>query len=158
LSIMELADYVPHDFEFRVKATLASSSVPLYSNVEKINITTYLDVVYPVPDKLYITGAATPKSWMGGGDPAESSQEFTKINPYTFELASLDITPSSGFLLIPVYGDWSHKYGFTGEKETNNVNGDTFKPEGNDFKSPDVAGSYKITVNFKTGKYSMIKN
>ena len=158
LSIMELKDYVSHPFEFRVKSTLAGSSVPLYSNVVKINITTYLDVVYPVPDKLYITGAATPKDWMGGGAAPEPSQEFTKINPYTFELAGLDIKPSAGFLLVPVYGNWDHKYGFTGDKEANNVNGDSFRPEGNDFKSPDVAGNYKITVNFKTGKYSMIKN
>ena len=155
LSGLELKDYMSHPFEFRVSAIIANSSMePLYSNVVKINITTYLDVVYPVPDKLYITGAATPKSWMGGGDPEEVSQRFTKVNSYLFVIESLDINANSGFLFVPVYGDWSNKYGFTGDASTNNPSGDTFRPNGNDFKSPATSKAYKITVNFKTGKYS----
>ena len=155
LSGLELKDFVPHSFEFRVKATLSNSSVPLYSNVVKIKITTYLDVVYPVPAKLFITGAATPKSWMSGGDAEVSSQKFTLINPYTFVLNSLEIIGGQEFLLVPVYGNWDNKYGFTGDGAQNNVNGDTFKPGGNNFKAPPASKSYKITVNFKTGKYSI---
>jgi starch-binding outer membrane protein SusE/F len=154
LSGLELADYEPHPFEFRIKSTLATGAVPLYSNVVKINVTTYLDVVYPVPDKLYITGAATPASWMGGGDAPNEDQELTKINTYTFQLESLEINGGEGFLFVPVYGNWDNKYGFTGEGLANNVAGDSFKPGGNDFKAP-ADGTYKITVNFKTGKYSM---
>ncbi len=154
LSGLELKDFVAHNFEFRIKATLANSSVPLYSNVVKIKITTYLDVVYPVPANLYITGAATPKSWMGGGDAEVLTQKFTKVSSYLFVLESLQINASSPFLFVPVYGDWNNKYGFTGDKEKNNPTGDTFKPDGNDFISPSTAKAYKITVNFKTGKYS----
>jgi len=154
LSGLELPDYQEHTFQFRVKATLANGSVPLYSNVIEIPITTYLDVVYPVPDKLFITGAATPGGWMGGGDAPLASQEFQKINPYTFQIASLAINASQGFLFVPVYGNWNNKYGFTGAGMTNNPAGDTFRPEGNDFVSPGTAKAYKITVNFKTGRYS----
>lgn len=153
LAALELEDGVPHNFEFRVKAALVNNNAPLYSNTLSITITTYLDVVYPVPDKLFITGAATPKGWMGGGDAEEPTQAFTKINAYTFELSSLDINADSPFLFVPVYGDWSNKYGFTGDALQNNPNGDSFKPEGSDFTSG-AAGTYKITVNFKTGKYS----
>ncbi|MBX7124077.1 MAG: SusE domain-containing protein [Cyclobacteriaceae bacterium] len=154
LSGMELKDFVSHAFEFRIKATLFGGSAPVYSNVVKINITTYLDVVYPVPDKLYITGAATPGNWMGGGDAELVAQRFNKVNAYTFVIESLNINASSGYLFVPVYGDWSHKYGFTGSAQGNNPAGDTFKPEGNDFVSPATAKAYKITVNFKTGKFS----
>jgi starch-binding outer membrane protein SusE/F len=154
LAALELKDYVPHNFEFRIKATLANSSVPVLSNVVQIKITTYLDVVYPVPANLYITGAATPAGWMGGGDPENLDQKFAKINSYTFQIASLQINASSGFLLVPVYGNWDNKYGFTGSGLGNNPNGDSFKPGGNDFVSPSTAKAYKITVNFKTGKYS----
>jgi hypothetical protein len=156
LSGLELQDYMPHEFEFRIKSTLANSSLPQYSNTVKIKISTYLDVVYPVPAELFITGAATPKNWMGGGDAPVASQQFTKINAYTFELASLDITGGSGFLFVPVYGNWDNKYGFTGTAQQNKPAGDTFKPAGNDFISP-ATGTYKITVNFKTGKYSFEK-
>lgn len=154
LSAMELKDFQPHVFEFRVKATLSNGSVPLYSNVIPITITTYLDVVYPVPAKLYITGAATPANWMGGGDPPLASQEFTMTNSYTFEL-SLPLNASSGFLFVPVYGNWDNKYGFTGEGMKNNPMGDTFVPGGNDMVSPATAKTYKITVNFKTGRYTI---
>lgn len=154
LAVMELKDFYPHNFEFRIKATLAGGSVPVYSNKVQITISTYLDVVYPVPTNLYITGAATPASWMGGGDPELLTQKFTKVNSYKFEIASLMINSNSPFLFVPVYGNWDNKYGFTGAKEANNVNGDSFKPGGEDLKSPGVAKAYKITVNFKTGRYT----
>jgi hypothetical protein len=154
LSGLELKDFVPHNFEFRVKATLANNSEPVYSNVLPIKITTYLDVVYPVPDKLYITGDATPKGWMGGGDAENLSQKFTKTNAYTFVLSNIQMKASNPFLFVPVYGNWDNKYGFTGAKAANNPSGDSFKPGGEDLVSPATTKTYKITVNFKTGKYS----
>ncbi len=157
LLAMDLKEAMPHNIEIRVKSSLANGSVPLFSNVLKIVITPYLDVVFPVPAKLFITGAATPASWMGGGDPELASQRFTKISSSEFELASLAINPNQGFLFIPVYGDWNNKYGYTGAGLANNVNGDSFQPNGNDFKSPAVAGNYKINVSFKTGKYTFTK-
>ena len=63
LASLELKDFVPHNFEFRVKASLANNTAPVYSNVVKIKITTYLDVVYPVPAALYVVGDATPSAW-----------------------------------------------------------------------------------------------
>ena len=157
LNIMELVENMAHNMEIRVKSSLANGSIPLYSNVITIVITPYLDVLYPVPANLYITGAATPGNWMGGGDPELPSQKFTKISSSEFELASLAINPDQGFLFVPVYGNWTNKYGFTGPGLTNNVNGDDFQPGGNDFKSPPIAGNYKINVSFKTGKYTMTK-
>jgi len=155
LAVLELKDFVPHNFEFRIKATLASGSVPVYSNKVAITITTYLDVVYPVPANLYITGSATPGNWMGGGAPELLSQKFTKVNAYRFELTGLQLNANSAFLFVPVYGNWDNKYGFTGAKEANNVNGDSFRPGGEDLKSPGETKTYKIIVNFKTGRYSL---
>ena len=125
----------------------------------KIKITTYLDVVFAVPAKLFITGAATPIGWQAGNgkEPEPSGQKFTLVNPYTFVINSIALNASSGYLLIPVYSDWGAKYGFTGDKEKNNPTEDTFKPDGNDFLSPSAGGNYKIMVNFKTGKISLTK-
>jgi hypothetical protein len=163
LSNLELPDFKVHPFEFRIKATLANGKEPQLSNVIKINITTYLDVVYPVPANLYITGSATPGGWQAGtaGEAVPAGQQFTKINSYSFQINSLALTfngtadGNNGFLLLPVYGSWSAKYGFTGAKHANNGSGDTFKPDGNDFAPPSPSGNYKIVVNFKTGKYTM---
>lgn len=154
---MDLPENVAAKLEVRVVSTLINGSVPLTSNVLKMTVTPYLDVVYPVPANLYITGAATPGNWMGGGDPELLSQKFTKISSSEFQINSLNMKASQGFLFVPVYGNWSNKYGFTGGGLGNNPDGDTFKPEGSDFVSPGVAGNYRINVSFKTGKYTFTK-
>ena len=154
---MDLPENVAHKLEVRVIATLINGTVPLPSNVLKMTVTPYLDVVYPVPANLYITGAATPGNWMGGGDPELASQKFTKISSSEFQINSLNMKAGQGFLFVPVYGNWSNKYGFTGAGLGNNPNGDNFKPEGSDIISPAVAGNYRINVSFKTGKFTFTK-
>lgn len=158
LSGLELADFVPQNFEFRIKATLANNSVPVYSNVVAIKITTYLDVVYPVPANLFIIGDATPGGWtntVGNLDPA---QRFTLVNPYTYQISSIALTGGKYYLLLPVAGSWNNKYAFKGTKNQNNTLGDVFVPDsGEDFLAPSSSGNYKVTVNFKTAKTSLEK-
>ncbi len=146
---------IPHNFEFRIKSTLANNTVPLYSNVISYTITPFLDVMYPVPANLYITGSATPASWQCGcGEPELLSQKFTKVSSSKFEL-NIELSANNSYLFLPVYGSWSAKYGYTGNNNENNVNGDNFKPNGGDMKAPPVTKSYKITVDFKTGKFTV---
>lgn len=146
---------MPHNFEFRIKANLINNSATVYSNVIKMTITPFLDVLYPVPANLYITGSATPASWQCGcGEPELLSQKFTKVNAFTFKL-TIALSANNSYLLLPVYGSWSAKYGYTGGNNANNVYADDFKPNGGDLKSPPVGGVYTITVNFKTGKFTL---
>ena len=150
-----LTDSVVRNFEIRLRSTLANTSAPLYSNIYNISIGTYFDVVYPVPLNLYITGEATPLNWQCGcgADGPGTTQKFTKITSSKFEL-TVALNGGKSFLFLPVYGSWNAKYGFTGAGNQNNVNGDDFKPDGSDMKAPN-SGTYKITVDFKTGKYSI---
>lgn len=152
---MGLIENMPHNMEIRVKSTLKNNSVPLYSNVIKVVVTPYLDVVYPVPANLYITGAATPAGWQCGcGEPELLSQKFTKVSSSKFEL-TIALSANNSYLLLPVYGSWSAKYGGTGANNSNNPAGDDFKPDGGDLKAPAAGGTYKITVDFKTGKFTV---
>jgi hypothetical protein len=158
LSGLELADFVPQDFEFRIKATLSNNSVPVYSNVVKIKITTYLDVVYPVPANLFMIGDATPAQWDNNVAKLDPAQKFTLINTYTFQINSIALTGGKYYLLLPVAGSWDSKYAFPGTKDQNNRLGDTFKlNDGQDFLAPAESGNYKVTVNFKTAKVSLEK-
>ena len=156
LLTMGVLEDLPHNIEFRIKSTLANGSVPLYSNVIKLVFQPYLDVVYPVPAKLFITGSATPAGWQCGcGEPDLISQKFTKVSSSKFEL-TVALSANNSYLLLPVYGSWSAKYGGTGaSNNSNNVNGDGFKPNGSDLKAPGSTGTYKITVDFKTGTFSV---
>lgn len=157
LGKMNLQENMPHQLEFRVKAAI-NGSAPVYSNVVKMTVTPYLDVAVALPasGKLYITGSATPGSWMGGGDPELASQRFTKVNSTQYEIV-LPLSAGNSFLFVPVYGDWSNKYGYDGSNNSNNVYGDNFKVNGGDMKAPPETATYKITVNFKTGKYTVVK-
>lgn len=147
----------PHNIEFRIKSALKGNAVPVYSNVLKVIVTPYLDVKYPVPANLFITGSATPVGWQCAcGEAPVVAQQFTKVNDYTFEL-TLPLSANNEYLLLPVYADWSAKYGFTGDNSMNSVLGDDFKPGGNNIKAPNVTGNYKITVDFKVGKFTLVK-
>ena len=155
LTKLGMVENIPHNIEFRVKSTLINKSAALFSNVIKIVITPYLDVVYPVPAALYITGSATPLNWQCGcATDVGTTQKFTKVSSTKFEL-TIALSANNSYLLLPVYGSWAAKYGFVGGNNANNVNGDDFKPEGGDMKAPATSGIYKITVEFKTGKWTV---
>ena len=155
LLTLGMMEDMPHNIEFRVKSSI-NGAVPLYSNVIKIVFQPYLDVVYPVPAKLFITGSATPAGWQCGcGEPDLLTQKFTKVSSSKFELV-ITLSANNSYLLLPVYGSWSAKYGGVGaSNNSNNVTGDLFKPNGSDLKAPGSTGSYKITVDFKTGAFTV---
>lgn len=154
---MDLLENVPHDVEFRIKSTI-NGAVPVYSNVVKMRVTPYLDVavVLPHTGELFITGSATPASWMGGGDPDNTAQKFTKKSSSLFEI-TINLNGGGSYLFVPDYGDWGNKFGYVGANNQNNVNGDEFKKEGGDILAPPASGSYKIEVNFKTGRFTVTK-
>jgi hypothetical protein len=61
------------------------------------------------------------------------------------------------YLLLPINGFWGAKYGGLGSNNTNNPDGDDFKPEGGDLRSPATPGTYKIVVDFQRGKFSLTR-
>jgi starch-binding outer membrane protein SusE/F len=148
------------NYEARITASIGGNAAKLASNKFPFRAKSYNPppkVNPPASGKLFITGAATPGGWMGGGNPELATQRFTRVSPTRFELASLAINGDQSFLFVPVYGDWSAKFGYTGAGNANNTNGDTFRADGNDFKAPAVSGNYKIVVDFQTGTYTFTK-
>jgi hypothetical protein len=133
--------------DYRIKATTASGAIA-YSNTVSVSMTPFS----PVPANLYIVGDATPGGW---NNPVPlPSQQFTKIDAYKFSI-TLGLNGGKSYLFLPLNGDWGHKYGFVGANNTNNVNGDDFKPEGGDMKAPAATGIYKIVVDFQTNKWTV---
>jgi starch-binding outer membrane protein SusE/F len=159
LNQLVLTPAVPHNIEMRVKSSIAGA-VPLFSNVLKFVVTPYIippKVAPPASGKLYITGSATPGSWMAAGDPELTSQKFTQASPTLYVLSSIHLNGGGSYLFVPVYGDWNNKYGGVGANNTNNVNGDDFKPGGGDLLAPALSGDYKIEVDFQRGKFTVTK-
>ncbi|MFL5786476.1 MAG: SusE domain-containing protein, partial [Flavisolibacter sp.] len=125
LNQLQLNTTMTHNLEIRVTASLANGTVPVASNVLKFTAKPYAippKVAPPASGKLFITGSATPKSWMSGGDPEVPSQEFTQVSPTFYRIDHITLNGGGSYLFVPVYGDWGAKYGGTGANNTNNVN------------------------------------
>lgn len=145
-----------HNIEVRVVATIGTGGAPLASNVFKYKMTPYeiLKIALPASGKLYLVGSATPGGW---NNPVPvPSQEFSKVGN-TFEL-TVTLSGGGSYLLLPVNGDWSDKYGGIGSSNnSNNTITDDFKRGGSDLLAPAVSGIYKITVDFKEGRFKLEK-
>jgi hypothetical protein len=145
-----------HNVELRVKSSLANAGV-LYSNVIKYTINPYLVVKVALPSSgdLFLVGNASPGGW---NNPVPvPSQKFTQVSATVYEL-TIALTGGNSYLLLPVNGSWSDKYGGAGSgNNSNNVNGDDFKRGGSDLLAPAASGNYKISVDFVSGKFTLTK-
>jgi hypothetical protein len=159
LNQLRLDSLTTHNVEIRV-ISFIGTTVPLYSNVLKFTVRPYAippKVAPPSSGKLYITGSATPGGWMGSPAAELISQKFTKVSTTLYVLNSIALTGGNSYLFVPLYGDWGAKYGGLGANNTNNPNGDDFKPNGGDLLAPAVSGNYKIEVDFQVGKFTVTK-
>ena len=154
---MGLLENVPHNMEIRIRSTLTNSSAPLYSNVLKQVITNYLDVAVPLPTTgdLYLVGDATAGGW---NNPVPvPTQKFTKINSTTYEI-TVPLIGGKEYLLLPLNGDWGHKYAVANKTVSGlNTGGDFGFDLGDNFPGPSASGNYKIVVDFKIGKFTVTK-
>ena len=124
----------------------APATSGLYMIIVNFATSSFTVTPYTGPSNLYIVGDATPGGWT---NPVPlPSQQFTQNTTGIFQL-TLPLTADKSYLLLPVNGEWG-KFGGTGANNSNNVNGDSFKAEGSDLKSPPTNGTYTITVNFFT--------
>jgi hypothetical protein len=114
-------------------------------------VTPYTGVL-PVPTDLFIVGDATLGGWT---NPVPTpSQQFTRVNLTDFQL-TVNLSSAGSYLLLPVNGDWTHKYGGT-SATGGSILYDGAVP-GSNTPAPAVTGNYLIDVNFATGKYTVTK-
>ena len=106
-----------------------------------------------LPDSLYIVGDATAGGW---NNPVPvPSQKLTRINSSVYEI-SISLTGGKQYLLLPVNGDWSHKFSVADNSLTGLAAGGSFGYDlPQNFPGPATSGLYKMTVNFVTGKFTV---
>ena len=114
----------------------------------KFSVTPYSGVL---PSNLYIVGDATAGGW---NNPVPTpSQQFTRLNSSVFEI-TLPLIGGKQYLLLPVNGDWSHKFAVANNTVPGLSSGGTFGYDLSDnFPGPPTSGTYKISVNFVTNKF-----
>lgn len=161
LNQLDLAVEQPHTIEMRVKASLGGSSKSeLISEAVGFTATPYKippKVTPPASNKLFIIGNATPGGdATGWNNPVPANQQLTKKSETLYEI-TIALHPNKSYLFIPVNGSWDAKFGGTKGNNENNPDGDDFKAQGSDLKSPSEAGTYKIQLDFQKGKFTVTK-
>jgi hypothetical protein len=147
---------VAHNLEIRVKASLVNSSAILISNVLKLTVTPYAippKVVPPTTGDLYLVGSATAGGW---NNPVPlPTQQFTQITPTLYQI-TVSLIGGQEYLFLPLNGDWGHKYAVADKTVSGlNTGGDFGFDKNDNFPGPTLSGTYKIQVNFQTGKFSV---
>ncbi len=115
----------------------------------KYTVTPYSSVL---PTNLYIVGDATT----GWNNPVPvPSQQFTRVNSSVWEL-TIALNGGKEYLILPVNGDWSNKFAVANKSVAGLSAGGSFGYNLNDnFPAPATSGTYKISVNFVTGKFTV---
>lgn len=149
-----------YTMQMRVISTIGTG-VPLTSNVITFTTKPFQPppkVAPPTTDHLYIVGDATGGGW---ANPVPvPSQEFTRMSATLYQI-TVALSGGKHYLFLPLNGDWGNKYAVKNSSQP--VDGGDFGYNGSnstyntDIPGPTVDGTYKITVDFQLGKYSVVK-
>lgn len=153
----------PLSLDVRVIASLNGSAKQVSNVLQITDVFPFEDFAIDPPKagggtgELYITGNATPEDWTNNPSTA---QKFTKINDGLFQI-TIAFASGKQYKFLSSPGNWQPQYGASdasqGKMEGNlgaNMGGGS-DPEV--INTPDDPGTYKITVNFYTGKYKLEK-
>lgn len=168
LTKLNVAENMLHKIEFRIKSTVGGTALPLYSNVIRIDITPYLDVALPLPpgNQLYMTGSAMASDWTNSPPVSQRmtpvASSLTSTGLYTSFVDTVSFVSGRQYKFLSTLGAWQPQYGAAPGSGYNGNGGDLGANMGSGsdpdaIPTPNDAGSYRVTVNFKTGKYTVEK-
>lgn len=146
----------PISLDIRVTSSYANNNESLSSDPIRIKFTTYKvppKIAVPASGRLFLVGDATQGGW---NNPVPvPSQEFAKIDETTWG-GIFNLIGGKQYLILPVNGDWSHKYSVANNSVAGLSAGGDFGFDLNDnFPGPATSGLYKIIVDFQTGKFTV---
>ena len=80
------------------------------------------------------------------------------MSPTLYEI-TVALSGGNEYLMLPVNGDWSHKYACKNNPAgtTPNTGGDFGYDFNDNFPGPAASGNYKIQVDFQRGKFTVTK-
>ncbi len=160
LTKMELSVDVPHDIELRIVSSL-SGSVKLNSNVLKFEqIVMYEDFAIPPPanGELFVVGDGTTTGW--NNNPS-APHYATKISKGLF-VDTLSLEAGKYYKYLTIASQWQPQYGLkpgSGGASGGDIGFNNQTPQ---FPSdPDAiptpgTGDYIVTLNFTTGKFTVV--
>ena len=145
---------VQYTIDVRVTSSYGNNNEQYKSNTIQLQVTPYKvppKIALPTSGKLFIVGNATQGGW---NNPVPvPTQELSRIDETTWA-GVFDMFGGNQYLLLPVNGDWSHKFSLV-DPSTPAAGGDFDYDAPNNFNGPASAGTYLIVVDFQHGKFTL---
>lgn len=148
-----------YSLEARVTSTLSLNAVPLVSNKVSFTATPYAPppvVELPAAGTLWATGNAFGSDWKNPlPAPWDVSQKFTKVSNTVYTL-TVAMPGGGNYKLIQEQGVWGSQYHMIqgGTWESGSFRRRDAEPG---FIGPPAAGTYKITMDFQFGTFTVVK-
>ena len=135
---------------FKGPATSGMYTITLDFQAGKYFVTPYSG---SLPTNLFIVGDATAGGW---NNPVPvPTQQLTRLNSAMWRV-TMPIVGNKEYLLLPVNGDWSNKYSVADNTIPGLSGGGVFGYNlSKNFPSPATSGTYTITTNFVTNKFTV---
>ncbi|HRI19967.1 MAG TPA: SusE domain-containing protein [Panacibacter sp.] len=147
---------VAYDMDVRVTSSYGNNNEAYRSNTITMKMTPYVvppKVNIPASGALFLVGSATGGGW---NNPVPVlTQQFIKLDPLTYQ-GTFYLSGGGQYLMLPVNGDWTHKYSVANNSISGLSAGGDFGYDLNDnFPGPAVSGLYTVTVDFQHGKFTV---
>lgn len=146
---------VAYGIDVRVTSSYANNNDMKVSSILKLTATAYKvppKVALPTSNRLFIVGGATTFNWTNSST-IDAAEEFNRVDETTW-VGVFYLTAGGEYLVLPVKGDWSHKYSIKNKFLTGVSDGGDFGYDLNDnFPAPASTGWYKVTMDFQKGRF-----
>ncbi len=148
-----------YTLEARVTSSLSLNAVPLVSNKVTFTATPYAPppvVEVPAAGTLWATGNAFGSDWKNPlPAPWDVSQRFTRVSNTLYTLV-VSMPGGGNYKLIQEQGVWGSQYHMVqgGTWESGSFRKRDAEPG---FIGPPTAGTYKITMDFQFGTFTVVK-
>jgi hypothetical protein len=142
----------PYDIDVRVTSSYGNNNEQIKSNTIKLKATPYKvppKIALPASGKLFLVGDASQGGW---NNPVPvPTQQFGMTDETTF-VGVFNLIGGKNYLVLPVNGDWSHKYSIA-DGSVPAAGGDFGYDLPTNFNGPATSGWYKIILDFQHGKF-----
>jgi hypothetical protein len=144
---------VAYNVDVRVTSSYENNNEPYVSNTLTLKMTPYVTppaITPPSSGALFLVGDATVGGW---ANPVPvPTQQFAQLDSVTYG-GVFNLTTGASYLILPVNGDWSHKFG--GASATGGTLLVDNAVPGSNTPAPATSGTYIIIVDFQHGTYTV---
>jgi starch-binding outer membrane protein SusE/F len=147
---------VAYPMDVRVISSYANNNDQQISNTLTIPMTPYKippKIAPPASGTLFLVGSATKGGW---NNPVPvPTQQFNKLDSVTYG-GVFDLSAGNEYLVLPVNGDWTHKYSVADKTLSGlNAGGDFGLDLKDNIPGPSTSGKYIIILDFQGGKFTV---